>query len=129
MGSRRRQTGFLPLTGYIALGAAAIILALGLALKLQSARLDAAQQKAKSLEQQVAQWQASAKDCSDSVANAQKMAEEANRKAKAALAAAGNGQVAYRQERARLEAEKAKMPVTACPSGEAVSTIRKGLKP
>ena len=38
----------LPLSGYIALGAGAIILALGLALKIQSARLDAAQhEKAK----------------------------------------------------------------------------------
>lgn len=37
----RSQRGFLPPTGYIGLAALAVILALGLALKVQGARLDA----------------------------------------------------------------------------------------
>jgi len=119
--------GFVSLgaTGYLAIAAGAGILALGIAVKVQTARLDAAQQKALALEQQVAQWTAAAKACSDSVENAAKAAQDAQKRASAALAVARTGKEASEAEIARLRGSK---PVSAeCPAGQAASKIREVL--
>ncbi len=117
----------LPLAGYVALGMGAIILALGLALKIQSARLDAATQQVVTLKQQVAQWQAAAKTCSDATEAAEKEAKKRNKAAQDALARARTDNQASQQEVARLKALIGSKTATACPAGEAVSRIREGL--
>lgn len=53
-------------------------------------------------EAQVAQWQSTAKLCSESVEKAQKASQEANKRAKDALAKAKAGNVAIQAERKRL---------------------------
>lgn len=54
-------------------------------------------------------------------------AQEARRIAKAALAEAQRSAPASRKEKARLEAELGKKPVTDCAAGEAVKRVREGL--
>lgn len=113
---------------YGGLAAIAVIVALTLALKVQSARLDAAQQKNEALEQQVAQWRGAAQDCSNATKKASEDAQRRATAAKAALKQAQEGQVASKAEVDRLRGLVGSKPVTECPSGEAVGKVREGLK-
>lgn len=124
------QKGFisLGLTGYLAIGAGVVILALGLAVKVQSARLDAAQQKALALEQQVAQWTAAAKECSDATKKADEEAKKRARTAAIALEAARKGQASSKAEAERLRGLIGSKPATDCPARDGVAEVRKGLK-
>lgn len=126
MASPSRQRGSLLI--YSWLGAAAVMLLLGIALKVQSARLDAAQQKVEALEQQVAQWRGAAKTCSDATLKASEEAQKRATAAQVALKQAQAGGIASKAEAARLRGLVGKKPVSACPAGEAVEKVREGLK-
>jgi len=123
------QRGFisLGLTGWIAIGGLAIMAALGLYAKVQTARLDAAQHKVLALEQSVAQWRGAAKDCSDSIKKAEIEAESRSRAALNAITEARKASVSSRNEVNRLKALIGSAPVTDCQAGAAVSKIRQGL--
>ena len=114
----------LPLAAYVALGMGAVILALGVALKVQSMRLDASQQKNEALAQQVQQWVSAAKQCDEATSKAVKEATRRATAAQVALEAARKGVGAKDAEIARLRAFKAS---GGCPAGAAVAEIRKGL--
>ncbi len=123
----RTQRGFATL--YLALGVGAVVVALGIALKVQSARLDAAQQQNKALAQQVSQWQGAATQCSDATLKAKVEADKRQQAALAALQAVRKASDASRSEAARLKALIGANTVTACPAKEAVDRVRDGLNP
>lgn len=117
------QRGFISLSlmGWAAVAAGVVIVGLSVALKIQSSRLDAAQQKSIALEQQVAQWTGIAKACSDATEKLAKAAETAQKRAQAALSKARRGSVATQAEIARLRAANSQT----CEA--AVKTVREGL--
>ena len=121
----RYQRGSLLI--YSWLGAAAVMLVMGIALKVYAARLDAAQQKVTALEQQVAQWTAAAKECSDATLKAKEAADKASAAAQAALQAARKDAARGKDEIARLKAQKPSSG-SVCPAGEAVAKVREGLR-
>lgn len=120
------QRGSLLIYGTLA--AAAVILALGVAVKVQSARLDAAQQTITALEQQVSQWRNVAGECSAATKKASEEATKRTTAAQVALSKAQAGQVASKAETERLRALVGQKPVTECPAGEAAVKVREGLK-
>jgi len=124
------QRGFiaLPLAGYVALGMGAVILALGLALKIQSARLDAATQQVVTLKQQVAQWRAAAKTCSDATEAAEKEAKSRQTAALQALQRVREASKVSAGEVTRLKALIGSNKAVECPAGRAVSEVRKGFR-
>jgi len=124
-----RTRGFVSfgLTGWLLIGGLAAMAAMGVALKIQSARLDAAQHKVTALEQSVAQWRGTAQECSNSVLEGKKQAEKRNLAALQAIRDARKGNDTAKAEIARLKALKPANSV--CPAGDAVSEVRRGLVP
>ena len=116
----RTQRGFIMMYGFLACGA--VILVLGIALKWQTSRLDAAQQEVAKVEAERDLWADSAQNCSKSVEDAKKESEKRTRIAKAALEQARIGQDTTRAELERLRASKGQT------CQQAVETVRKGLK-
>ena len=122
------ERGFiqLPLLAWGAIAAGAVILALGVSLKIQSARLEAAQEQLSAckstnqlLNEQISRQNAAVKA----------LALEAQgriRRAQAASEAARRANLKARREIERLRGLKP--PVSGCPAQEAVKKIREGLQ-
>ena len=124
--SRAAQRGFL--TAYIALGVGAVLLIMGIALKLAWSKNDALRKEVATIEASRDQWKGAAELCSKSVAEAAKASQDrANRAAVALKVAKTTGEV-NRKEAERLKAEMGKQTVTSCPAGEATTKVREGLK-
>ena len=123
-----RPHGFiaLPLMWWAAIGAGAVILGLGVAVKVQTARLAAAQQELATEQANRALWQKAAETCSKATDEAAAEAKKRATIAQAALRDARQGSVKAESEIARLRAQKPSG--AACPAGEAVLEIRKGLR-
>jgi len=118
----KRQRGQIALYG--AIGAGVVIVALGIALKIQSSRLETAQTETAAAKAAVAQWMGVAKDCSDSVEKAAKASKEASVRAQEALKRARATGIASKNELARLKAELGKPGDCSA----AVQQVKQGLK-
>lgn len=120
-----KQYGFvaLPLLGWAAIAAGGVILALGIALKVQSARLDARTADLEACQSRYAETLKLVEKSNKAVSELAETAAKRARNAKAALAKA-------RQEAGSLDSEIARLRA-AKPSdcAAAVATVRQGLKP
>lgn len=117
------QRGFLPITGYAALAAGAVILALGIALKVQSARLEASEANLEACTVRYAETLEKVEIQNKAVKDLSDEAKKRARIAAAALAKARQGQGSLNAEIARLRSLKA----SDCADG--VAKVRAGLKP
>lgn len=119
------RRGFISFQLAGALAAGAVIIGLGLALKVQSARLDAAQADLAACMTRYQETLILVKKQNDAVTALEIESKERARKAAIALAKAREGQGSLQAEIARLLAAVGSGKT--CP--EAVETVRKGLKP
>ena len=122
------QRGFiaLPLMWWAAIGAGAVILCLGVAVKVQTARVGALHKELAYMESSRDLWKDAAETCSKATAEAAAEAQKRARKAQDALAKAQEASGNAESEIARLRS--AKPSGAACPAGEAVWKVREGLK-
>ena len=124
-----RERGFilpaLPIAAWGAIGAAVIILGLGLALKAQSARLDAAQAETEACKIRYAETLDLVRKQNKAVEALEIESQKRARNAAAALAKAREGQGSLKVEIERLQGAIGK---GATCSG-AVEQVRRGLKP
>jgi len=123
-----RPHGFiaLPLMWWGAIAAGAVILSLRVAVKVQSGSLGTAQHELATEQANRALWQKAAETCSKAIEEAAAEAKKRSRNAQAALRDARQGFVKAESEIARLKAQKPSGG--ACPAGEAVLEVRKGLR-
>jgi len=118
-----RERGSLLMYG--ALGAGAVILLMGIALKYTYSALDSERVAHAKTQANLTLWRDSAEICSQSVKKGESEAERRSRIAQAALVEARRGIASSKAEIERLRASK---PVSAnCPAGDAVQQIRQGL--
>lgn len=117
------QRGFM-LYGLI--GAVAVAGALGVALMVQNARLDSAKAKLETCQAAYASALESIKKQNKAVSDLQDATKTAQNRARIASQEAAKAKVASKSEIERLSALKPKSG--ACPAGQAVADVRKGLK-
>lgn len=122
----RSQRGFML---YAAIGAAAVIGALGVALMIQGARLDSAKAKLQTCQTAYETALESIKRQNEAVQAHAEAVKKATERARIASAAAAKAKVATASERKRIAALIASgSPKGDCPAGKAVAEARKGLK-
>ena len=125
------QRGFLlagPVLLYSAIAAGALIVGLSVALKVQSARLDAAKANLEACETRYGEALEIIRKQNEGVKALKDASEQAHRRAQAAQERAKAAQQGSMKERERL-ALLAKKPATGpCQAGEAVKRVREGLK-
>ncbi len=124
------QSGFIqfPLMAWGAIGAGVIILGLGLALKVQSARLEAAQAELSACKIRYSEVLGQISRQNQAIEGWQKAEAEARERAAKAAKAADRFLEAFRGTMGELEQARKSKPVTSCPAGEAVKFIREGLQ-
>jgi hypothetical protein len=126
-----KQRGFLlagPALLYGAIGAGVLILGLAVALKVQSAHLDAAQAHLEACEIRYKDVLGKIEHQNEAVKGLEKAGQDARRLATEAQASATAANKGLAQERDRLAKAAQTPPVGPCPAGEGVREIRKGLK-
>ena len=111
---------------YAAIGAVAVAGALGVALMVQNARLDSAKAKLETCQAAYEQTLELVKKQNKAVSDLQEATKNAQNRARLASDAAAKARVANKSEIERLSALKPKLG--ACPAGQAVADVRKGLK-
>ena len=122
----RADRGFIaiPLAGYAAIAAGAVILSLGIALKVQSARLDAAKAETEACKTRYAETLDLVRKQNKAVEALEVESKKRTRTAAAALAKARQGQDSLRIEIERLHGAIGSGKTCA----EAVSDVRRGLR-
>lgn len=124
MASLTHQKGQLVLYSWLAAGA--VMLAMGITIKIYAARLDSAKTEVETVTANRDQWKSAAKDCSDATLKAAQEGQQRADKGARALAKAKNEGMAANDEIMRLKSSKPTGGV--CPAGGAVAEIRAGLK-
>lgn len=119
------QRGFVSLPVAAGLVALAVILALSLALRVQGARLDAKAAELEACTTRYAEALQSIARQNEAVKTLEKEAQERAKRAAAALAKAREGQTTLKADIERLRGAIGK----GATCQEAVSSVRKGLKP
>lgn len=119
----KNQRGFWTLTTVAALAAGAVILTLGIALKVQSARLDAKEAELSACVTRYAETLKLVEIQNKAVSELEKEAKERARIAAAALAKAREGQSSLKAEIERIQGAIGK----GATCSEAVSAVRNGL--
>ena len=124
-----KQCGFLSgIALYGLIGAVAVAGGLGIALKIQSSRLDTAKAELALCAMQYKQALESIQKQNEGVKALKEASEQARDRARIAVASVKAAQQGVVKERERL-ALLAKKPATGpCPAGAAVTEIKKGLK-
>ena len=125
-----RDRGFL-LAGpalYAAIGAGVIIVGLSVAVKIQSARLGAAQEELAACRASNAVLNDQINRQNEAVKALETEGQERQKRAQGALEAARKGQAKAQGEIARLKAAKPTVKGD-CHAGQAVQRVREGLKP
>lgn len=112
-----------PLTLYGALGALAIIVGLGVAVKVQGSRIEGLQTDVATAKASAAQWESMSLACSDSVKQAQEAATAANKRAQDALRKARQANASAEAQKRALDDSRGKG--LTCEG--AVKTVRQGL--
>ena len=122
------QRGFaeLGVMAYAAIAAGVVIVGLSVAVKVQTARLDATQQELATEQANRALWQKAAETCSKATDDALVDALKRIKSARDALKQVRQGSVKAESEIARLRA--AKPAGGACPAADGVARVREGLK-
>lgn len=118
------QRGQLVLYSWLLAGA--VMLAMGITIKIYAARLDSAKTEVEMVTANRDQWKSAAKDCSDATLKAAQEGQQRADKGARALLKAKNEGMAANEEIARLKMSKAGEGV--CQAGQAVAKVREGLK-
>lgn len=122
-----KERGFIGSIGFYGAIAAFVVAAgLGIALKVQSSRLAAAQESLAACRATNAVLNDQITRQNEAVKSLEKAAEDRQKRAQDALEAARKGQAKAQGEIARLKAVRP--TVGACPAADAVRQIREGLK-
>ena len=119
-----RQRGFLPITGYVGLALLAVIIGLLLALKIQSARLDAKEAELEACTTRYAETLKLVAKQNQAVKDLEIAAKNRQNRTAIALKQAQERQGSLKSEIARLQASMGSGKTCA----EAVADVRKGLR-
>jgi len=116
----------LPLMGWLAIAAAVAFAGMGLALKVQGSRLEAAKAELAACAVQYETALKSIERQNKGVADLKAASEKAIKRARIASEQARKGMVATQNEIARLRGSKGQTNV--CPAQDGVMTVREGLR-
>ena len=126
------QRGFLlagPVLLYSAIAAGALIVGLSVALKVQSARLDAVKASLEACQTRYGEALEAIRRQNEAVKELEKASKQATERARQAQASAKAANQGLAKERERLATVSKTPPIGPCPAGQAVQELRKGLKP